>query len=134
MKYMSDEHAARMRKEYEKLNDLDKRRVELILRDSKAIATPGKTAAVIFSGILSVAITVVFVEMEIALIRHQNYLMAVMFLFPLLLLLVGIFGVYYMYRIKRRTSLEGAVECLMQEKKFKARKERKKQKKKEGAK
>ena len=129
MKLMSDEHAVRLKEEYKKLNDLEKRRVEQIKRDSSMIATPGKTAAVIFSGILSVAIIVVFVEMELALLRHQNYIMAVMFLFPLLLLLVGVFGVYYMYRIKRRTTLEGATECLLQEKVYKAKKEMKKQKK-----
>ena len=113
-----------MREEYEKLSELEQRRVKRIMIDSAAVATPGKHIAVLASGILSIAIMVVFLRIELLLFQHQSYMLAIMFLFPMLLLLSGVFGIYYMFRIKRRTTLEGATECLLQEKKFNKRRKR----------
>ena len=124
MKLMSDKRAASMREEYEKLSELEQRRVKRIMIDSAAVATPGKQIAVLASGILSIAIMVVFLRIELLLFQHQSYMLAIMFLFPMLLLLSGVFGIYYMFRIKRRTTLEGATECLLQEKKFNKRRQR----------
>lgn len=108
-----------MREEYEKLDELEQRRVERIMRDSAYIATPGKQIAILLSGIISVVFIVAFIDIELWFFANQNYLAGILFLFPLLFLFVGPFGVYYMYRVVRRTTLEGATECLLKEKNFK---------------
>ena len=119
MKLMSEKRAAQMREEYEKLNELEQRRVERIMRDSADIATRPKIILIILCGIFSVLFILAFIEVELWLFATGNTAAGVLFLFPLLLLFVGPYGVYFMYKIMRRTTLEGATECLLKEKVFK---------------
>lgn len=119
MKLMSEKRAAQMHEEYEKLSELEQRRVERIMRDSADIATPKKQVLMLLSGIFSVIFIIAFIDVELWLFANGNTTAGILFLFPLLLLFVGPYGIYFMYRVMRRTTLEGATECLLKEKEFK---------------
>lgn len=116
---MNDKLAAQMREEYEKLNELEQRRVERIMRESSDIATKKNQILILFSAVFSVIFIIAFIDVEIWLFANGNTAAGVLFLFPLLLLFVGPYSLYFMYRVMRRTTLEGATECLLNEKKFK---------------
>jgi len=93
--------------------------VERIMRDSADIATRPKQILILLSGIISVLFIIAFIDVELWLFANGNITAGVLFLFPLLLLFVGPYGVYFMYMVMRRTTLEGATECLLKEKEFK---------------
>ncbi len=108
-----------MREEYEKLSELEQRRVERIMRESADLSNKKNKILILFSAVFSIIFIIGFIDVEMWLFANGNITAGVLFLFPLLLLFVGPYGLYFMYRLMRRATLEGATECLFKEKEFK---------------
>ena len=119
MKWMSEKKAAQMRAEYENLSQFDKRYVQRIIKDNSEIATKGKMAAVFICGILSLLILIYLVYLIVWFFRTDQFLVGILMIIPAFFLLAAVFCMYAIYRVKRRCSIEGATECLLEERKYK---------------
>ena len=119
MKWMSEKKAAQMRAEYENLSQFDKRYVQRIIKDNSEIATKGKMAAVFICGILSLLILIYLIYLIVWFFRTDQFLVGILMIIPAFFLLAAVFCMYAIYRVKRRCSIEGATECLLEERKYK---------------
>ena len=108
-----------MRAEYENLSQFDKRYVQRIINDNSEIATTGKMAAVFICGILSLLILIYLVYLIVWFFRTDQFLVGILMIIPAFFLLAAVFCMYAIYRVKRRCSIEGATECLLEERKYK---------------